>query len=191
MTVHGLSGEARPVRSVVVQASYTYTNADERNSILTDGTVRSIRVLPHSFTAIATYQATRRLQFTADFLAGSEYVSGTFFVGTGTRPYLFPGPKKLDLANWRSRPVWADASRCLVSMNGMPYDGGTFADVEISEGGRRLLGERMRQISAEQISALFAAAGVENVPEWTAAFQDKVRQIAARPSCPVAGKIAS
>ncbi len=93
-----ISGEARPLRSVVVQASYTYTNADERNSILTDGTVRSIRVLPHSFTAIATYQATRRLQFTADFLAGSEYVSGTFFVGTGTRPYLFPGPKKLDLA---------------------------------------------------------------------------------------------
>lgn len=93
-----ISGEARPVRSVVVQASYTYTNADERNSILTDGTVRAIRVLPHAFTAIATYQATRRLQFTADFLAGSEYTSGTFFVGTGTRPYLFPGPRKLDLA---------------------------------------------------------------------------------------------
>jgi hypothetical protein len=94
------------------------------------------------------------------------------------------GPKKVDLKNWRARPVWADASRCLVTMKDMPYKGGTFEDVEISEGGRRLLGERLRQLSPEQIAALFTAAGLENVPDWVAVFQDKVRQIVARPSCP-------
>jgi hypothetical protein len=98
------------------------------------------------------------------------------------------GPKKVDLTNWRSRPVWADPSRCRVSMKGLPYNGGTFDDVEISEGGRRLLGERLRQLSAQQTSALFTAAGLENVPEWVTAFQDKVSQIVERPSCPSATK---
>ena len=94
------------------------------------------------------------------------------------------GPKKIDLDNWRSRPVWAgDRSQCLLSMKGMPYGGGTFDDVVISEGGRRLLGERLRQISSEQIAALFNAAGVDDVPRWVSVFQDKVRQIVERPSC--------
>jgi hypothetical protein len=98
------------------------------------------------------------------------------------------GPKKADLHNWRSRPVWADHARCVVSMKDLPYNGGTFDDVAISENGRRLLGERLRQLSADQISALFTAAGLEHVPEWVASFQDKVRQIVARPSCPSLSK---
>ena len=49
-------------------------------------------------------------------------------------------------------------------MKGMPYNGGTFEDVAISEGGRRLLGDRLRQLSAKQIETLFTAAGFEDVP---------------------------
>jgi hypothetical protein len=94
------------------------------------------------------------------------------------------GPKKVDLKNWRSRPIWADPSRCRLSMKDMPYKGGTFEDVEISEAGRRLLGERLRQLSPQQIAQLFGTADLENVPEWVTVFQDKVRQIVARPSCP-------
>ena len=95
------------------------------------------------------------------------------------------GPKKVHLDNWRLRPIWAgDRSQCLVSMKGMPYNGGTFHDVAISEAGRRLLGERLRQISPEQIGALFMAAGMDEVPQWVSVFQDKVRQIVDRPSCP-------
>ena len=74
------------------------------------------------------------------------------------------GPKKADLDQWRSKPVWQDAATCLVSMKGMPYNGGTFEDVAISEGGRRLLGDRLRQLSAKQIETLFTAAGFEDVP---------------------------
>ena len=95
------------------------------------------------------------------------------------------GPKKIDLDNWRSRRVWAgDRSHCRLSMKDMPYGGGTFNDVTITEGGRRLLGERLRQISPEQIGSLFDAAGLKNVPQWVSVFQDKVRQIVERPSCP-------
>ena len=98
------------------------------------------------------------------------------------------GPKKVDIDQWRSKPVWHDSAKCVVSMKGMPYNGGTFEDVAISEGGRRLLGERLRRLSANQIETLFTAAGVEDVPAWTAAFQDRVRQIVERPACPATTK---
>jgi len=95
------------------------------------------------------------------------------------------GPKKVELENWQSKPVWqSDSTKCLVSMKGMPYNGGTFQDSEISERGRRLLADRLRQLPAQQIETLFTSAGFENVPAWTAAFQHRVRQIVDRPPCP-------
>lgn len=95
------------------------------------------------------------------------------------------GPRKLDLDNWRSRPVWyGDAAHCLLSMRGMPYNGGTFTDVKISESGRRLLGDRLRQLSRAQLAVLFASAKIEDVPEWVNAFEEKVRQIVDRAACP-------
>ena len=94
------------------------------------------------------------------------------------------GPKKVELDNWQSRPIWSgDGSQCVLSMKGMPYNGGTFEDVAISEGGRRLLGERLRQLSQEQIGALFTAAGLDDAPRWVSAFQEKVRQIVERAPC--------
>lgn len=100
-----ISGEARPWRTLLLSASYTDTNADERRSILTDQTLRTIRVFPHAFSFVATQQVTKRMQVTADFIAGSDYVSGTFFVGTGTRPYQFGGPRKLDFSVDYTVPV--------------------------------------------------------------------------------------
>jgi hypothetical protein len=102
------------------------------------------------------------------------------------------GPKKAELANWKSKPVWfGDPARCLVSMRGMPYNGGTFEDVQISEGGRKLLADRLRQLSSTQIETLFTAGGLEDVPAWTAAFQDRVRQIVERPACVATTKVLS
>lgn len=100
-----LTGEARPVRTLLVQGSYVYTNAIERRPILLDGNTRTIRVLPHAVTLVATQQITRRWQVTADFLGASSYLSGTFFVGGGTRPYRFDGPRKLDTSLSYTRPV--------------------------------------------------------------------------------------
>jgi len=94
------------------------------------------------------------------------------------------GPKKAELEQWRSKPVWFDSSKCLVSMRGMPYNGGTFQDVAISEGGRRLLADRLGKLSKTQIETLFTAAGFEDVPSWVSAFEDRVGQIVKHPGCP-------
>jgi vitamin B12 transporter len=105
-----LTTEARPTRSLLLQGSYVYTNAIERQPILLDGNVRTIRVLPHAVTLVASQQITRRWQITADFLGGSSYLSGTFFVGGGTRPYRFGGPRKLDVALSYTRPLGEQTS---------------------------------------------------------------------------------
>ena len=102
------------------------------------------------------------------------------------------GPKKAELSNWRSKPVWfGDRATCLVSMKGMPYNGGTFEDSQISEGGRKLLADRLRQLSPKQIETLFSAAGLDDVQAWTAAFQHRVQQIVERPACPATTKLSS
>jgi hypothetical protein len=96
------------------------------------------------------------------------------------------GPKKVRVENWRSTPIWADAPGCTISMKSLPYGGGTFEDVQISEDGRRLLGNRLRALSAAQIHDLFESAGLDDLSRWTEAFQDKVRQIVDRQPCPSA-----
>jgi hypothetical protein len=97
------------------------------------------------------------------------------------------GPMKLDLHNWRSAPVWADARACRVSMEQMPWGGGTFPEQRISEGGRRFLLSLLEQLSAAQLHDLFKGARVESSEglttqarqpsAWAEAFLDKVRQI--------------
>lgn len=104
------------------------------------------------------------------------------------------GPFKLDLSNWASTRVWADAPRCAVSMRALPYEGSTFPDWQISEEGRRFLAGRLGRLSAQQIRKLFEGARVQRYPHkdpaaadvgnWVRAFQDKVRAITERAPCP-------
>lgn len=102
------------------------------------------------------------------------------------------GPRKVELVAWKSRPVWfGDRAMCRLSMRGMPYNGGTFEDIQISEAGRALLADRLRQLSAKQIETLFTVGGFEDVPQWTAVFQDRVRQIVERQACPATTKTSS
>jgi hypothetical protein len=94
------------------------------------------------------------------------------------------GPHKMNLDHWWHTPVWADAQNCTLSMKNLPYGGGTFQDVQISEEGRQLLGDRLKQLSARQIEMLFTAAGFKDVEQWVAAFQARVRQVSERAVCP-------
>jgi hypothetical protein len=97
------------------------------------------------------------------------------------------GPTKLDLHNWRSTPVWADARACRVSMKLMPWGGATFPEQRISEEGRVFLLSLLEQLSPAQLLALFTGARVElsegvsadgrKPSAWAAAFLDKVRQV--------------
>jgi hypothetical protein len=106
------------------------------------------------------------------------------------------GPNKMDLDHWKQTPIWADASRCTVSMRQFPYGGGTFHDTQISEAGRQLITQQLSALSEAQIAGLFTAAhfpefhggrGPDADPHaWAAALLDKVRQITSAGPCPVA-----
>ena len=97
------------------------------------------------------------------------------------------GPTKLDLHNWRSTAIWADARSCRVSMEQLPWGGGTFPEQNISEAGRLFLLSLIEQVSPAQLRDLFAGARVDSSDgvtaegrqpsAWAAAFVDKVRQI--------------
>jgi hypothetical protein len=104
------------------------------------------------------------------------------------------GPTKLDIRNWRRTAVWNDARACRVSMEHLPFGGGTFPEQQISDEGRRFLLGLLRQLSARQLHELFVGSRVtahdgvslegRSADAWVRAFQDKVQQIAAAGPCP-------
>jgi hypothetical protein len=102
------------------------------------------------------------------------------------------GPNKVALAHWQQVSIWADRPRCMVSMRQFPYSGSTFSDTAISEAGRQLIARQLTALSEPQVEALFASARFREFAgekdgdprAWTAAFFDKVRQIASGPPCP-------
>lgn len=103
------------------------------------------------------------------------------------------GPKSIDLDGWARTPVWTDATACRVSMRDLPWQGATFEDTAISEGGRLFLARLLRQITAPQVRGLFAGARVTDffrndpgadVDAWTRTFLSRVAQIADRQPCP-------
>jgi len=123
--------------------------------------------------------------------------------GTSTCPHPFAlihdlgatfGPNKVDLTGWRATPIWADRARCRISMHGLPYDGGTFRDVEISEAGRQLIARQLTALGDRQVRDLFDAARFDEfhtwnsrsrpVDAWVAAFRAKVDEITSAGPCP-------
>ena len=98
-----LSVEANPRRGTRFSSSYTYTNADERNSSLLGGSVRSIRVSNHMMTFTATQSLTRRLDVTFDLFAASDYLYPLYL--NGSRAFSFNGPVKADISATYTLPV--------------------------------------------------------------------------------------
>lgn len=104
------------------------------------------------------------------------------------------GPMKLDLHNWRRERIWKDGATCLVSMEHMPWGGGTFPERRISENGRRLLLGLLEQLTDQQLRGLFqgsrvtrhdqVSADARSADSWIRAFKDKVAQIRDAGPCP-------
>ncbi len=104
------------------------------------------------------------------------------------------GPLAVDLDAWRKVPLWADRATCRISMKAMPYHGATFVDVDLTEGGRKLLASELTQMSDAQIRDLFDGADFahygrgpdanRDLEGWAGAFKAKVAEIADRPPCP-------
>ena len=95
-----LSIEANPIRSMTLRGSYTRTNADDRTSQFNNGSLRTIRVSDHMFTAVASQRLWRRLDVTLDFTGASNYAVPF------SRQYVeFEGMRKLDLSAAWTQPV--------------------------------------------------------------------------------------
>jgi hypothetical protein len=104
------------------------------------------------------------------------------------------GPAKANLAQWTTRPVWADRATCTVSMKALPFHGGTFPDSRISEEARVQVAEQLGALTDAEVTGLFAAArfpehysGTDDdrdVAAWLAAFKDRVDQIRSAGPCP-------
>lgn len=97
------------------------------------------------------------------------------------------GPLKLDLQNWRAGRIWKDPATCTVSMEHLPWGGGTFPEARISEGGRTLLLGLLDQLSDAQLRDLFEGSRVAghlqlsaesaSSAAWIEAFRARVQQI--------------
>jgi hypothetical protein len=104
------------------------------------------------------------------------------------------GPKKVNLARWREFPIWSDRSTCQLSMRRLPFGGGTFPDVTVSEEGRVLLGRQLAALSDAEVRSLFETARFadyhsatddgRDLEAWTRTFRFRVDQILTAGPCP-------
>lgn len=95
------------------------------------------------------------------------------------------GPRKVDLKGWEKAPVWADRAACAVSMETLPYGGGTFAKTRVSEPGRQFVSRLLNQLTDAQIEDLFSGARFDQpVSEWARVFRLRQKQISDGPACP-------
>jgi hypothetical protein len=104
------------------------------------------------------------------------------------------GPSKANIARWTTVPIWKDRETCTVSMEAMPFEGGTFPEARISEAARLQVARQLGALSDEQIRGLFEAARFpehysstddeRDLERWRTAFRTRVRQITDAGPCP-------
>ncbi len=104
------------------------------------------------------------------------------------------GPNRVDLDAWMNAKIWDDRQACKLSMEELPYGGGTFGPTRVSERGRRFLSKLLEQLSDAQLTDLFTAArfdkprsalkGSASISDWVRVFKSRVRAISEGPPCP-------
>jgi vitamin B12 transporter len=107
-----LSVEAKPLRSMQLLGSYTYTNSRDKYSQFADGTLQAPRISPHSFSLTLLQQFGQRWDTALDFLAASDYLfplsQNTF--PFSQRTFIFPGPRQANLSIGYTHPL-SESSR--------------------------------------------------------------------------------
>ena len=112
------------------------------------------------------------------------------------------GPRKVDLDAWEKSPVWSDRAACALSMEALPYGGGTFNATRVSEAGRQFIVHLLTQLDDAQIEDLFSGArfhlhrggslpvrlsggsAPRPLSEWVRVFRLRQKQISDGPACP-------
>jgi hypothetical protein len=95
---------------------------------------------------------------------------------------ITPEKRGRALREWSASPVWADAQRCVANIT--PAHDGTLQNPVISEAGRRFLAGLLRQLTDEQVRALFSVARFDrgahegdSIAAWAQAFAQKRKAI--------------
>jgi hypothetical protein len=104
------------------------------------------------------------------------------------------GPYKMNIAAWPNAPIWDNPAACTATMRTLPFGGGTFPDVQISEAGRRKLLDQLTAFTASDIRTLFSNARFQDyysgtdderdLAQWSAAFRHRVRILSDAGPCP-------
>ena len=104
------------------------------------------------------------------------------------------GPTKVNIGRWPTAQIWSDRTTCRLTMRSLPWKGGTFPDVEITEAGRQQLADRLTALTDQDLRELFTAARFpqfqtatddeRDLREWMSAFKDRVREITDVGPCP-------
>ena len=112
------------------------------------------------------------------------------------------GPRKVDFEGWEKTPVWSDRAGCALSMEALPYGGGTFNATRVSEAGRQFIVHLLTQLDDAQIEDLFSGArfhlhrggslpvrlsggsAPRPLSEWVRVFRLRQKQISDGPACP-------
>jgi vitamin B12 transporter len=125
-----VSVEARPMSTLSVTASYTYTNADTDTDSTVPGYYQVFDLPRHKASLVAIQQWNRRLDTTFDLHSYSSYLDP--FVGYGSA-YLFSGYTKADLVG--SYQFWQREHQvarvyCKIDnlFNKLYYDGGGYRE---------------------------------------------------------------
>jgi vitamin B12 transporter len=85
-----IATEARPISSLTVSGSYTYTNANTDRDISVLGFFQALGVHPHTATLVATQRWGKRLDTTMTVFHGGSHYSSLFAAGR-SRAYKFNG----------------------------------------------------------------------------------------------------
>ena len=106
------------------------------------------------------------------------------------------GPTKVNIGSWATLPVWTDRATCRVSMRALPWKGGTFPDVQISEAGRRQLAIGLAGLTDDRLRDIFRSARFpefqtatddeHDLQQWVGAFRNRAAQVVNAGPCPAA-----
>ena len=108
----------------------------------------------------------------------------------GKANFMNTNGKGMNFVAWAATPIWKDGSSCVGNLS--KSFTGTLKDPVISEAGRAFLSDLLRQLSDDQIRALFevarvnlrlrdpakAKSGMATIDEWTEVFKRKRAEIA-------------
>ncbi|MBC8164865.1 MAG: TonB-dependent receptor [Bryobacteraceae bacterium] len=114
-----ISAEAQPLKSTLLNTSYTWTNANNDRDVQVRGFFRAFAVPAHAFTLMVNQQLGKKNDVTMDLYRASSYFNPLSAAGR-SRAYQYPAMTKIDAV--ASRQIWTSESqvwRCYVKADNL------------------------------------------------------------------------